>query len=493
MSINEKTCILCGKEAKAANFIVTGPNNNCLCDECIAMCSSVANQAYLNIFCSDEEFAENEHGEVWFGKQPKSFFGNPENENLKQGEDKNENSVLPQEEIDSLIDFLEFDGQFDDESFDPTIPYDSESLEEMIEKDLGYKSKDELIFDNKLTPKEIKAYLDRFVIGQEQAKKVISVAVYNHFKRLKDKTGLIRKSNILLAGPSGSGKTLLAETLAKLMDVPFAIADATSLTEAGYVGDDVENVITRLLDAANGNVKKAEIGIVFIDEIDKIARSSGNRSITRDVSGEGVQQSLLKIIEGDKITVPVEGGRKHPYGNNVTVDTSNILFICGGAFEGIGEKKKKSSKVGFLAGENVDLEGISSLTSIDEKVTTEEFIKFGMMPEFMGRLPVVVTLSELTEEELVRVLTEPENSLIKGYEALFEQDGVKLTFDKEALNELARIAIQRKIGARGLRGIVEEVMLDIMFERPSIEDGISECIITKDTIYSKMVDLKLVA
>lgn len=497
------TCILCGKDGEKANFMISGPNGNHLCDECIAMCGIIANKTYVNIFCSDKEFEQNEQGEVWFGKQD-------EDDAMR---------VLSQEEIDDVVnatialkEWEEQDIQTSSQSFvvpdfDPYMEYDDEVVFGVRDEENDNESTlFEKYFDNtvvkSMTPKEIRAYLDRFVIGQDQAKKVLSVAVYNHIKRLQDKTGLIKKSNILLCGPSGSGKTLLAETLAKLMDVPFAIADATSLTEAGYVGDDVENVITRLLNAADGDVRKAELGIVFIDEIDKIARSSGNRSISRDVSGEGVQQALLKIIEGAEVSVPVEGGRKHPYGNNVMVDTSNILFICGGAFEGIGENKDKKKTVGFNAYSSSNDENQRNEKHGSEKgcecsyeggLATEDFVKYGMMPEFMGRLPIIVELSELTKEQLVQVLTEPENSILKGYEELLRQDGVELSFEEEALYELADIAISRKIGARGLRSIIEDIMLDIMYERPMSDDGTLKCIITKETIYTRIANLVSVA
>ena len=334
-----------------------------------------------------------------------------------------------------------------------------------------------------LTPSQIKRELDRFIIGQERAKKVLSVAIYNHNKRLHDKTGLIKKSNILLAGPSGCGKTLLARTLAKMLDVPFATADATSLTEAGYVGDDVEVVLQRLLDVADGDLELAQKGVVFIDEIDKIARMGENRSIARDVSGEGVQSSLLKLIEGCKASVQTTGRRKHPNGANVTFDTSNVLFICGGAFEGLFEDNSKKNPLGFGLGNTFEV--IDADKTANEKLTQDALVKFGIMPELVGRLPVLCALTELKEDDLIRVLTEPEDAITKEYELLFEKDGVKLIFEEEALREIAKMAIEKKTGARGLRTILEDVMLDIMYDLPDQKDNISKCIITADSIKNK--------
>ena len=334
------------------------------------------------------------------------------------------------------------------------------------------------------TPAELKKILDEYVIGQDRAKKVLSVAVYNHYKRIfrhneiDDDTEL-NKSNVLLIGPTGSGKTLLAQTISKYLDVPLAIADATSLTEAGYVGDDVENVVTRLVQAADGDIKKAERGIIFIDEVDKVARMSENRSITRDVSGEGVQQALLKIVEGAVVNVPPKGGRKHPGQDALQVDTTNILFICGGAFDGLEDiiKKKQGANVlGFNQDKNTKKDNDKVLSSVE----ADDLVKYGLIPELIGRLHMIATLNEITEDDMVHILTEPKNALIKQYIKLFEMDDVKLEFEKDALKELARLAIVRKTGARGLRSILEDIMLDIMFDLPKYKN--KTITITKEVV-----------
>lgn len=443
-------CAFCGQEIEDTSKVLFGPTGLPLCEECI---ETAATTLDLMDAGSDEE-----------GNEPESS--------------------------EDFIKNLMRHGQFQE----IVVPIGARMLPPGLAQMMGQpqpkeqnkKPEDETSDFNVPTPSEIKAHLDKYVIGQNAAKKTLAVAVYNHYKRLMHNNSAdvndveIQKSNIMMMGPTGSGKTYIAQSLAKFLGVPFAIADATSLTEAGYVGDDVEHILTTLLQNADGDVELCQKGIVYIDEIDKIARAGENKSITRDVSGEGVQQALLKIIEGATVSVPLDGGRKHPLGNNIEIDTTNILFICGGAFEGLDKVIENSNKkIGYTQTEQTS--DIKKSVELNQSAKPGDLVKYGIMPEFVGRVPIICTLDALTEDDLCQILTEPKNALVKQYQALLKMDDVSLTFTKDALIEIAKKATEQGTGARGLRSIIEYIMNDIMFSLPDNKD-IKSISVTADDI-----------